>query len=137
MVATPALTVPTTALGDLVRAQYTPSRSRRLTAKAVRMIAVLSIVLVAAGAIGATTAHAWIVDDAVSKIVNFCSPNDVVTPSNSFGGLDGAFGLNAFSADNIDAQKTVLPDVHGGYADKSAIDASDYRYGFSALKLHS
>lgn len=137
MVATPALTVPTTALGDLVRAQYTPSRSRRLTAKAVRMIAVLSIVLVAAGAIGATTAHAWIVDDAVSKIVNFCSPNDVVTPSNSFGGLDGAFGLNAFSADNIDAQKTVLPDVHGGYADKSAIDASYYRYGFSALKLHS
>ena len=137
MVATPALTVPTTALGDLVRAQYTPSRSRRLTTKAVRMITVLSIILVAAGAIGATTAHAWIVDDAVSKIVNFCSPNDVVTPSNSFGGLDGAFGLNAFSADNIDAQKTVLPDVHGGYADKSAIDASYYRYGFSALKLHS
>ena len=137
MVATPALTVPTTALGDLVRAQYTPSRSRRLTTKTVRMITVLSIILVAAGAIGATTAHAWIVDDAVSKIVNFCSPNDVVTPSNSFGGLDGAFGLNAFSADNIDAQKTVLPDVHGGYADKSAIDASYYRYGFSALKLHS
>ena len=65
MVATPALTVPTTALGDLVRAQYTPPRSRRLTTNAVRMIAVLSIVLVAAGAIGATTAHAWFLDDAV------------------------------------------------------------------------
>lgn len=137
MVATPALTVPTTALGDLVRAQYTPSRSRRLTTKAVRMITVLSIVLVAAGAIGATTAHAWIVKDAVSKIVNFCSPNDVVTPSNSFGGLDGAFGLNAFADGNVDAQKTILPDAHGGYADKSIIDANYYRYGFSALKLHS
>lgn len=137
MVATPALTVPTTALGDLVRAQYTPPRSRRLTTKAVRMITVLSIVLVAAGAIGATTAHAWFLDDAVSRIANFCSPNDVVTPSNSFGGLDGAFGLNSFDENNIEGQKTILPNAGGYYDDGAAIDANYYRYGFSALKLHS
>ena len=137
MVATPALTVPTTALGDLVRAQYTPPRSRRLTTNAVRMIAVLSIVLVAAGAIGATTAHAWFLDDAVSRIANFCSPNDVVTPSNSFGGLDGAFGLNSFDENNIEGQKTILPNAGGYYDDGATIDANYYRYGFSALKLHS
>jgi len=137
VVATPALTVPTTALGDLVRAQYTPPRSRRLTTNAVRMIAVLSIVLVAAGAIGATTAHAWFLDDAVSRIANFCSPNDVVTPSNSFGGLDGAFGLNSFDENNIEGQKTILPNAGGYYDDGATIDANYYRYGFSALKLHS
>lgn len=132
--------VPSTALGDLARAsRRTTSRERvaKRAGQVIRVVLVAAVVMVASLAIFSTQAHAWLGDDTVSKIQNFCQPEDVTVPSTSFSGLDSMFGLNEFDSSNVAGQATVLPDAKGAYADGSAIEASYYRYGFSGLSLHA
>ena len=140
MTATPysVLAVPSTDLGDLLRSRHTPSRARKWLTTGVRGVVVAIIAMVGMLSIGAPTANAWLLDNAVSKIENFCAPNDVTSPSDAFGGIDGAFGLNTFDPDNVDVQKTVLPDSKGKYSKSGETLKVQYqRYGFSALKVHS